>query len=247
VVCFFASNVAALGDRLDVTWPEFSTVPLTVAAATSSGWTQMDTNCGIYGIRYVYQNDLALVIMFDNNNNLAGVQVGINTQPPAPITPPWENQNNGWWTITLFFEDPNNVCSSQQRPKMTVLGDRLTLRNGNTGEYIDMALNTSSLPSIWVQSPCFVTMGTHYWYNITANMNCDYFYPVGLMYTSDNLVTFLVDIGQTQSSTRWEHPTASVLELFFNADTMPQCLLASGLTLSTMHFFIYNPVWNTCI
>jgi len=240
-------SAAALGDRLDVTWPSFSTVPLTVDAATGSGWAALDSSCGVYGTRYIYQNDQALVIMFDSANNLAGVQVGITTQPPVEITPPWEDQGNGLWTITYFFEDPSNVCNVSPGTKRLDTLDQLALRNGDTNQYISLPLQESDIQAPWVLSHCFATMGTHYWYNITREMDCNYFYPAGVMYWDGVLSAFLVDTATSQTSSRWEHPSQSALGLFFYPATEPQCLFQSGLTLSTMHFFITNPVYNTCL
>jgi len=240
------SSVSGFGDRLDVTWPSFTSMPLTAQDAQNQGWSQIDSQCGTYGTRYMMGGDISLQLMFDSADNIAGVQVGVTTQPPSPITPPWEPQSDGSWTISLYFEDPDNVCNAGVRTE-TMLGDQLTLRNGNTGENIQFPLNESGVMSPWVQSPCFVSMGTHYWYNITQDMDCDYFYPVGLMYWDGVLVTFLVDIGLSEPGSRWEHPSGSALDFFFNADTMPSCLTASGKVLSTMHMFAYNPAFNTCL
>jgi len=241
-------GASALGDRLDVTWPDFNTLPITTAAAKSSGWTPFDSQCGTFGTRYVgNDNDLTILLIFDASDNLAGVQVGVSNRPNEEMIPPWELQDDTQlYTITFFFMDPSQVCSSTGR-KGNDIGDRLAIRNGATGEYIEIPLQESSVPAPWVLGHCFVSMGTHYWYNISAGMDCNYFYPVGIMYESGQLVTFLVDIETPESSGRWEHPPTSVLSLFFFPETMPQCLLQPGITLSTMHFFLTNPIWNTCL
>jgi len=237
--------VLGFGDRLDVTWPTFSSMPLTASAAQTQGWTQIDSQCGPYGTRYMINGDISLQLMFDSADNIAGIQVGVLTQPPAQITPPWEPQSDGSWTISIFFEDPNNVCNAGTRE--TTLGDQLTLRNGNTGENIQFPLNESDIDSIWVKSPCFATMGIHYWYNISLDMDCNYFYPVGLMYWDGELVTFLVAIISQEPGSRWEHPYGAALDLFFNNGTPPTCVTNAGDNISTMHSFVYNPIANTCL
>jgi len=241
-------SAIAIGDRLDVTWGVFSGLPLTISDAQSQNWNAIDASCGTYGIRYQLNGDRALNLIFDSAGNLAGAQAAIFSQPPAAITPPYEPQSDGTWTITVFFEDPSGVCSQTSPRTPGDLGDRLTLRNGATGQYIDQPLTVDQInTTFWVQSPCFISMGTHYWSGISNNMNCSDFYPLGLMYEGGSLVTFLFANLSPEQSSRWEHPGGAALQLFFNSDTDPACLYDSGVSISTMHFFMTNPIWNTCL
>jgi charged multivesicular body protein 7 len=187
-------------------------------------------------------------MIFANDGSIAGVQVAIDVTPPEEMTPPWEEQPNGHYTMTIYFDDPTSICDSTKKIQpMSTLGDRLAVRWGNTGQVQEYPLQQSGVEAPWVLGRCFVSMGTHYWFNISADMDCNYFLPLGIMYTSGDLVTFLVNIGQNQTSERWEHPSASALGFFFEPSTQPTCLTAPGTTLSTMHFFMYNPVGNTCL
>jgi hypothetical protein len=88
-------------------------------------------------------------------------------------------------------------------------------------------------------------MGNHYWYNISSTMDCDYFYPVFLMYNSGTLNAFGPDIGAMVNSPRWEHPTGTELSWFFNSETVPQCL-AKQPALSTMHVYMSSPYYDWC-
>jgi len=247
------SCVVGFGDRVDATWPYFSTIPLTTSAAKGSGWSPYESSCGTFGTRWWYNNDAQLLIMYTNTGVIAGVQVGVTSVPSAPIIPPWEKQPNNLWTTTLFFSNPAKVCASEYETfvptKLSDVADRLSLRLGNTGRYEDQPLIESDVKAPWVKSKCFISMGLHYWYNISANMDCDYFYPIGLMYNNGKLVTFLVNIGvgPAQTSPRFEHPDASSLKLFFKPETLPQCLLRPGLNVSTIHFFVTLPGYNLCL
>jgi len=232
---------------LFVTWGSFSGLPLSIDDASNNGWTAIDSACGTYGIRYQYGNDTQLALSYDSAGNLAGAVVGVVNQPPSQQTPPWEQQSDSLWTIAFYFQDPTQICYQTQKKAVGAeLGDRLTVRNGNTGSYIDIPLLESDIDSGWTLSPCFVSMGTHYWYSPTEDMDCNYFVPYAPMYEGGKLVTFLVASISDEPSSRWEQPNSFAMSLFFNSGQYPTCL-KNVPKVSTMHFFMTNPIWNNCL
>jgi len=250
------SATTTLGDRLDVTWPKFSGLPVTTADSVKDGWSNLDSTCGEFGIRQRLNGDHGLTLMFNNQGHLAGVQASA-----ADITNTnWEHFPDiievvdGLYTVSVYFEEPSTICSSGNGDKKSI-GDRLLLRSLSGKVYNDLPIVEDNVPhgetDLWDLGSCFVSMGTHYWGNISTTMDCTYFYPVGLMYTRGSLRTFLFAlgsiVGDSESSPRWEHPPQDKLNLFFRSDNFPTCLKDDGMAFSTMHFFTYNPIWNNCI
>jgi len=146
--------------------------------------------------------------------------------------------------MTVYWVDPSTICSSLPEKQ---LGDRLILKNGNSENYISMPLNQADTAGTnWIEGKCFVSMGKHYWYNITKTMDCDYFYPLFLIYNDGLLDVWGVDIDKYETSTRWEHPTPETTFLFFNEDTKPDCMSDESRQLSTLHVYMNNPYWSFC-
>lgn len=257
-------------DRLDVTWQKFTGLPITSSAAQSQGWTLLggchDANVPWFGNRYVLQGDLSTALIFDSNGNLAGVQAGIYQNPPKPHQfTVWENQTafsptgQPYWTITTYFTEPFNLCrmavgqaiktrfvtESQQ-----AIGDRLTMKLGSSPNFMDLPLNEADAPAAgWVKGKCFISMGQHYWFNISEGMTCDDFFPLFIIYNKGILTTYGFDTGigeaQNQASSRWEHPGGKALDLFFQPGSMAQCIWNVG-NLSTQHVFLTNPLFDWC-
>jgi len=226
IILPFLNNCNSIGDRLLVTWPTYTTLPLTTTDAINGKWNAIDTECGIYGYRYRDStSDDALTLLFDSLGNIAGVQVGTTASPSqttwGTFDSIFEEQENGLLTTTIYLEDPKTICSAQSRVQPSA-GDSIYLKLSNSGDYYKIAVNESDvetgLPN-WIPAKCFSSMGTHYWKNITTDMDCEYFYPVGLMYHDGILVTFLIDIGnfeaKLETSPYWEAPPDSSLYLFF--------------------------------
>ena len=90
-------------------------------------------------------------------------------------------------------------------------------------------------------------MGTHYWRDMTVDMDCDDTYPIFLLYNGGALDAWGIALAHSDrpylSSYRWEHPGGSELNYFFQSGEIPTCLPDAG-TLSTQHIFLTNPAWN---
>jgi len=148
--------------------------------------------------------------------------------------------------LTFYFVDPKNICNSRVVKRFQGTGDRLVLQNGsNQTDLIYFPLSEKDVRKPWIDGRCFYTMGKHYWYNISSDMDCDYFFPVFLMYNKGVLNAFGPDISAPIASPRWEHPSGSELDWFFNEDTVPQCLFNRS-DLSTIHIYLTSAYWDFC-
>jgi len=256
-------------DRLDVTWAKFSGIPLTASDAAKDGWT-LSGSCSDAtswsGNRYLLNGDLSSGPIYDAGGHLAGYQFGIYETPPAGLQNIWTHQpstfsptSQPYWTLTTYFVDPKTMCQAKAPgaemvmrhafDRLGAIGDRLVLQVGN-GTLINMPLQESDAPKNgWVKGKCFISMGQHYWYNLSPSLPCEQFFPLFLIYNRGVLTTYGADTGmgnaQHQTSSRWEHPGGSVIKLFMSTDQAPPCIFTAG-ELSTQHVFLTNPIFDLC-
>ncbi|GFR71423.1 hypothetical protein ElyMa_000353100 [Elysia marginata] len=219
-------------DDLEVTWGQggaksFMKQPRTVQEATDAGFVQVGSSVcgenGVYnGIAYVKDEDYSVTLLFDVNGFIAGIQHGIPKQdadttgyPSEKIQPPMVLVEDRY-VLTAYFTDPNTICSSgRTRSVFNVegTGTDLWLQTGNTASevtlipYYQTGLNVTN----WTEGKCFPTMGKHYWYNVTVDMDCDTFYPVFLLYNGGKLNSFGWALLTGLDSVNYEHPIIPAL------------------------------------
>ena len=247
-------------DGLRVTWGlnpfssyTFASMPRTAEAARNKGWT-LETSCSdtnyFKGNRYILNGDTSVMLLFDKNGFIAGIQSGIEDgkeYPPSQQIPPMHHETaKSMYTITAYFVDPATVCSTgrtQAQFNSEGTGTKLLIQNGNTMQEIPRQVAGLS-GTQWTKGRCFWTMGQHYWWNIRADMPCEEFFPVFLLYNSGKLNAFGFAFQGDFSSPRYEHPTYSVVPKFLNP--VPTCLKDVGV-LSTMHIYLDDsPRTNFC-
>jgi len=237
-------------DRLQVTWGKFDNLPLTASAAVSAGYNLIHKcmDGDFLGNLYQVNGDIANMLIYDVNGKLAGVQTGITHTPTTPNQIWWQKISNGtnsYYVITTYFVNPKTICS-QPDSRTNPIGDRVAVKQGQKEVYLELPLNESDAVSQgWVIGKCFYTMGQHYWYNISNTMDCDYFFPVFIIYNKGLLTCFGTDVGAGETSPRWEHPGGPELYLFFDSNTLPSCLF-DGRKLSTQHMFLTNGYLDFC-
>eukprot|EP01099_Mayorella_cantabrigiensis_P004419 TRINITY_DN331_c0_g1_i2.p1 TRINITY_DN331_c0_g1~~TRINITY_DN331_c0_g1_i2.p1 ORF type:complete len:288 (-),score=67.30 TRINITY_DN331_c0_g1_i2:134-997(-) len=244
---------------LEITWTVFDKLPITQTDAINAGWKAFpNTTChttDYRGIRYFINNDLSAMLLYNAYGQVSGIQAGTKNQPLTSQTEPngpWhkEKMANGtvFWTVTMYFRDPTTICSTSIPKPTQKIGDRLTL--ADSGHFINLPLTESAVKTtpLWVEGKCFASMGKHYWYNLTATTDCNYLYPVFLLYNNGDLDSFGWVIGKLpeESGPRWEHPYGNQLKLFLPENAQPACLFADGLVLSTQHIYFDNPYLNFC-
>lgn len=108
-----AASAPSIGDRVLVTQDRFDNLPLTAEAATAQGWQVADQavpNMGRHALKIVGGKPGPLVLLYNTEGKLIGVELESLTEQPAP---PWEHLEEGHpgmefehWTIHIYFTDP---------------------------------------------------------------------------------------------------------------------------------------------
>lgn len=237
----------------------FADLPRTAHDATAHGWTKIadcDENSKFRGVRYVKNNDYAVVLLYDVNGYIAGIQCGISksglpsTYPPAKQRGAIFQDDGDHFTLTAYFVDPAHICSTGRTASQYSVegtGTALYIQNGSNPvtQSIRIPSTQSGLAGTgWTLGHCFPAMGIHYWYSVTTDMSCDDFQPVFLLYNEKQLTAFGWALGSNQSSKRFEHPPHATISAFMNP--VPQCL-NNYAQLSTMHIYMTaHPTQDLC-
>jgi len=249
-------------DDLKVTWSinplntwGFDAMPRDLSGKLS-GFEAKDDQCKVdnakfLGQRYWYKQDPALVLLFDKNGIIAGIQTSAlksNYTPPAYAANKNYVDDGDYWTLTAYFVDPSTICTQGRT------SDQLKTQGTGTGVWLQMGtdpikdsvkipmLEEDAMKSPWTFGHCFKTMGNHYWYNVTKEMSCDHYVPNCLLYNKGKLNAFCFAINAPLTSKRYEHPTTDILKKFI--DPVPDCFYTDPTysQLSTLHvYFISDP------
>lgn len=244
---------------LKVTWginpfgSNYVSMPRTEAEAISKGWTK-DRDCSNgKGIRYVLKGDRAVMLLFGADGVIAGISAGVpKNMPfnfPSKNIQKFFDDEGDFWSISAYFTDPDSVCSPAQTRLST--GDRVTFKSGTfelTAAYKESDVDST----FWTLGQCFYTMGVHYWADISGaqiseTTDVDNFVPIFLQYNSGRLNGFGWAFNGDLKSSRYEHPTSSVLTKFFKK--VPSFFNDSNKTgvLSTLHIYLDStPLFNFC-
>jgi len=202
------------------------------------------------GQRYWYKQDPTLILLFDKNGIVAGIQ---NAAPKSRYASPPQLQgkyyidDGDYWTITTYFVDPSTICS-QGRSKAD-----LASQGTGTGLWMqygpDPIKDSVRIPDSeeemkktkWGHGICYQSMGVHYWYNVSQTMDCNDFVPNCILYNGGKLNAFCFATGANliDLSHRWDFPAPLniVLNKFF--DKTPDCFFTNPhfFLVSTMHIF----------
>ncbi|XP_064630529.1 uncharacterized protein LOC135489214 [Lineus longissimus] len=261
-------------DGLAVTWGPnpfngnyFDQMPRTEKDAKKKGWTKIsgcdevlsessgDGSPVFLGNRYVKGNDPAVMLLYDKNGYIAGIQQGIPKSENYPTADETYGKvfqfdpEKNLMVQTAYFVPPQTICSegrtSEQYDKDGT-GSNLYLQEGP-----DPVADSTMIPreekdigAKWTKGKCFFTMGQHYWYDTSLEMSCDDFYPAFLLYNKGKLNGFGWALNHELKSFRYERPPNNELDKFFQV--VPKCLYNTGAR-STMHIYMDNhPMVNFC-
>lgn len=258
LVLFVAAvNADPLWDGLRVTWMANALNPWAFdsiareAKSLSRSYKLRDNQCNapnakFLGKRYWYNEDPALTILYDVNGIVAGIQTSV---PKSDYTPSNDvidrnfADDGDYWTLTAYFVDPRLICTSgrtKEQLEKEGTGTGLWLQTGS-----DPLEDLMSIPlteeaakqTAWKLGKCFYTMGVHYWYNVTKDMECGKFFPNCIMYNKGKLTAFCFSINANLPSKRYEHPTAEQAKMFINP--VPDCFATdpSYNPSSTIHVY----------
>jgi len=204
------------------------------------------------GQRYWFNQDPSVILLFDKNGIIAGIQ---SAAPKSEFTPEsgllkYYIDDGDYWTLTAYFVDPSTICTQGRTP------DDLQKQGTGTGLWLQYGPNaikdSVNIPnaekdiknSKWGFGKCFYTMGQHYWYNVSKSQDCGDFVPNCLLYNQGKLTGFCFAKNAVLESQRYDNPapTAPVVKAFL--DPVPDCFFSdpSYSKLSTIHvFFIDQP------
>lgn len=257
-------------DKLSVTWKKFSTLPMNEQEAKQEGWTlQVDGCTGgsdlfFMGKQYTLNGDTGTLLLFGENGHVIGIQMAMSNTTEVAASAlangPFLHMD-GKIYLTAYFTDPLTACGAQEDivEESKVVGDKLLLQvkplnraklDENTNTLLELPLREKDIGStMWTKGKCFYSMGQHYWYDISRDMNCEDFFPMFLLYNGGDLNGFGWATSGQFDSPRVEHPPSWALKMFFPDEVLPQCLYTEvgkkGLT--TQHVFLERrPYFNYC-
>jgi hypothetical protein len=104
-----------LGDRVVMSWGEFSEMPLSIDDALSQGWVSTDTCVEKEGI-YVYKDEMAnenpwpVRLMYNAIGELIGIELSSWSEQ---VINPWsapENEGDPW-RYHMWFRSPEDACN----------------------------------------------------------------------------------------------------------------------------------------
>lgn len=254
---------------LKVTWSlnpfssyTFAQLPRKRDDAVSKGFELLDEHCSdstkpFRGYRYWLDEDPAVILIYDKNGYIAGIQTGIDLHK--------YNYDPGAWrsghpyvnyldlqTLTAYFVDPTTICTGRSDSDFNNegTGTGLWIQNGTNPEsqLITIPLDQSSVSSTrWTLGKCFYTMGVHYWYDLSTDMPCDHFFPFFLLYNGGKLNGFGFIFNVNVQTPRYEHPPPSSSSQFMQ--DVPLCFNddPSYQKMSSMHVYLTSsPQTNFC-
>lgn len=240
----------------------FAKMPRTVREARDAGWDSLTSTCDpkgqFLGQRFILNGDRAVILLFDVQGYIAGIQTSFNANLSESYPPLqqrgviFQQETEGqetFFTLTAYFTDPAVICNggrSEEDFKETGTGTELFLQIGP-----DPVKHNVSIPYYekdveekhFTKGSCFPLMGLHYWYNISEDMSCDNFQPVFLLYTDGKLDAFGWAMGIGLTSPRYEHPKHDQISKFMKP--VPRCLYDYPV-LSTMHIYLTSSYWRLC-
>jgi hypothetical protein len=244
-------------NNLKITWginifKSFNSLPRTEQEAIGKNWKLQSDCTRVNGRRYVLNEDLAVMLIFDQNGQIAGISSAVPKNLPfnfpSSKVQEYMMDEGSFYTITAYFTDPSTVCSSSKTSGQ-VIGDRLVIVGKS--KVLDVALNQSDVSSFWTRGKCFKTMGVHYWADLSgplsAETEMDNLFPMFLLYNRGKLNGFGWAFNADLPSDRYEHPPAFSFPLFF--DKVPKSLLDSTKAdvISTLHIYLDSmPLLNGC-
>ncbi|XP_071090188.1 uncharacterized protein [Haliotis cracherodii] len=252
-------------NHLKVTWDAadcyssrgFADMPRTEKDAWREGWTMIsdcDDTPKFAGKRYVKDGDTAVVLIYDVNGYIAGIQAGFPPQPNNYPSPTLQNhpfvEDDGKQYITVYFTNPSGICSGGRTSDMFEsegTGSDMYIQNGtrpsDSTKVPKLERNIGS--TLWTKGHCFRTMGQHYWYNLRKDQSCDEFFPMFLLYNQGILDGFgWAFLANLTTSTRYEHPRMTAFGYFL--DPVPDCLYTQTSGTTTMHIYMSDPNYSFC-
>jgi charged multivesicular body protein 7 len=247
----------------------FSHLPRTESDAKSAGWEKIGDGCegseSFLGQRYRDPKDFreAAILLFSN-----GRVVGIQTRMPLKnlMTPVGAMAKEGVMpaakafttegdsrVLTVYFTEPSKICTGDVGIEKGKTASNVYIQYGENPakDYIAVPREQSKLDTtVWGRGKCMPTMGQHYWYDITDDMDCDGMFPYCLLYNGGKLdgFCFATPANELDDAKHYEHPSTSAASKC--CMETPKCFHQSPMKdqpQTTMHVFLTsNPYTGMC-
>ncbi|KAL5022531.1 hypothetical protein ScPMuIL_001686 [Solemya velum] len=236
-------------------------MPRTESDATDEGFVKFSDcldNNELRGNRYMDDGDVFLILIYDVNGYIAGIQAGFpksfsSTYPPDTLKPPFIDDGDKW-VVTIYFVDPSIICTTgrtQQEFNSDGTGTNLYIQTGTNPEtdYMIIPRDEKDLDgTLWNKGGCFPVMGVHYWYNNSREIPCDEFLPVFPMYNGGKLNAFGWVFFAKPDFSKWAEFPPTQIELLLKVflKQVPRC--AKGSDLSSLHMYLTkDPFKDMCV
>jgi len=217
-------------------------------------WTLLDNQCNVEnspfrGQRYWLDKDPAVILLFDKNGVIAGMQTAVlKTQyTPSPGMKGFVSDGD-YWTQTAYFVDPSTICTTgrtSEQLKNDGTGNGLWIQYGPNinKDIFNIPMEESEVKkTVWGSGKCFYSMGQHYWYNVTAGMSCNDFFSNCLLYNGGKLNAFCFAKNADLESSwyDWPHPDPNTTKGFM--DPVPNCFFSDPTfkKMSTLHVYFHS-------
>ena len=246
IICLHDTLGSPRWDGLKLRFGIFKDMPRTETSARDQGFTQLtecDENPRFRGKQYTKDNDTMIILLFDVNGYIAGIQTGVqkglsNGFPKNDIQPPFI-EDGEYFKLTAYFIDPTIICRrgrSGGQFQNQGTGSDLFIQNGNNPEEDILEIEHSEANTTWAKGLCFPKMGFHYFKDLREDMQCDTFFPVATLYYNGLLTGFVWSFGAILNSTviDLEYPEPEFFKELMQ--TVPTCL--QTLRRSTLHVYL---------
>uniref|UniRef100_T1J4X8 Uncharacterized protein n=1 Tax=Strigamia maritima TaxID=126957 RepID=T1J4X8_STRMM len=237
----------------------FTKIPLKVKKATNDkGYIKDSTrsSCSgkFLGDRYVQPKKPGIALLYDHSGYFVGLQTYFPKSALQKSSLYIEDNvsGNNSNVLTAYFVDPDIICTTgrtKSQYEAQKIGNALYIQNGSNPlrDYIKVPLyENETVSNHWYKGSCFTSMGVHYWYNISKDMNCDNLLPLFLVFNHGKLTGFGWAIqDKIPNNVHFEYPDKDNLKRFF--DSTPRCLkdiYTRGSGLSMMHVYMNSKPWN---
>ncbi|XP_067656198.1 uncharacterized protein [Haliotis asinina] len=262
-------NSNTVWDHLSLKYGLWYRPPRTPVEAMQAGYIKMNHICKMdtyHGFLYMQEGNYISRLIFDLNDNLAGIQTaipgnmeGFNSRnetiklPPSEVMPPIllsQEQNykgTQMYMITAYFKHPSLICSPYAYNAHPGKGLYIQMGYRVEHEYERIPLEAHHLSYEWKRGNCIPKMGLHYFKNLSKNMPCERLYPVFLMYNTEGQLGAFGWIFQgepiTQSSMeelRWFKLTPTVYPFTFDTNMLPSCMFNKEFSVFGIHIWLRN-------
>jgi len=253
---------------LDPTSPDaFVKMPLTEQAAISGGWTKI-SDClddGPFpGSRYLLAGDYAVILIYNANGDVAGIQAGVHQKKFPRNFPPKAQRGHVFqkhgkrWFLTSYFEHPAGICTGKKTsPGLYIQWGPRAGKDSRRMPDTEVGVRSTASPT-WTYNGCVPYQGKHYWTNSSdssagasssssssassdEDASCAPFEPVFLLYNKGKLNAFGWAFGtRLDVSPRLELVPRRIFAWFFG-----QCIKPND-QLMTLHIWLDNPFDNLC-